>query len=196
MNHYAIIPARKGSKSIINKNLQKVQGKSLVEWSLEKAIQANIFKRIILSTDIPILIDSPAKEYDILHRSADLADDKALMMDVVMDVVKRYHFENSSYIWLLQPTSPFRRKEDFYAIKNLVASGKCNSVISVKDAAHNHPDRCYTVKQSRLIPLRKTSFKNKQDLKLHRAKRKVVSAHLKPKSCFLNTQTPYYKKET
>ena len=53
----AIVPARLGSKSILNKNLQKIGAKSLVLRTITSAINSGIFKKIILTTDIPVLIE-------------------------------------------------------------------------------------------------------------------------------------------
>jgi len=50
-NLIAFIPARKGSKSIKNKNLKLINKKSLVEITIDQAKKSNIFKKIILSSD-------------------------------------------------------------------------------------------------------------------------------------------------
>lgn len=47
----AIIPARGGSKRIPKKNIVDFFGKPMIAWTIEAAIQANIFDRIIVSTD-------------------------------------------------------------------------------------------------------------------------------------------------
>ena len=50
-NLIAFIPARKGSKSIKNKNLKLINKKTLVEITIDQAIKSKIFKKIILSSD-------------------------------------------------------------------------------------------------------------------------------------------------
>ncbi len=47
----AIIPARKGSKRIKNKNIRKFRGKPIIAYSIELAVSAKIFDKIIVSTD-------------------------------------------------------------------------------------------------------------------------------------------------
>lgn len=47
----AIIPARGGSKRIPKKNIIDFFGKPLIAWTIEAAVNANIFNRIIVSTD-------------------------------------------------------------------------------------------------------------------------------------------------
>lgn len=47
----AIIPARGGSKRIPKKNIKEFHGKPLIAYSIEMAIESNLFDRIIVSTD-------------------------------------------------------------------------------------------------------------------------------------------------
>ena len=47
----AVIPARGGSKRIPRKNIKLFSGKPIIAWSIEAAIKAKIFDKIIVSTD-------------------------------------------------------------------------------------------------------------------------------------------------
>lgn len=47
----AVIPARGGSKRIPRKNIKKFCGKPIIAWSIEAALQSEIFDRVIVSTD-------------------------------------------------------------------------------------------------------------------------------------------------
>ena len=47
----ALIPARSGSKGIKDKNLTKVGGKTLLEWSINACKRCNLIKEVIVSTD-------------------------------------------------------------------------------------------------------------------------------------------------
>ena len=46
-----IIPARKGSKRIKNKNIINFFGKPLIYYSIKAALKSKIFSKIIVSTD-------------------------------------------------------------------------------------------------------------------------------------------------
>ena len=45
------IPARTGSRRFKNKNIQKIKSKPLIYWTLLQAIEANIFDKIVFSSD-------------------------------------------------------------------------------------------------------------------------------------------------
>jgi CMP-N-acetylneuraminic acid synthetase len=54
--HLCIIPARAGSKSIIDKNLIMLpannKGKTITRWAVEHARESNIFGHILVTSDI------------------------------------------------------------------------------------------------------------------------------------------------
>lgn len=165
MRHVAIIPARAGSKSIINKNLIKLNDKeTLVDRAVRIAKEAKIFNKIIITTDIPCVIDSykDDKRVDVRIRPEHLCSDESRMYDTVKDCIETYSLNH--WIWLLQPTSPFRTAYQMRAIKPLVNSGAFKSFISVVDVGANHPNRVYKIKNKKLFPIIKTNFDNKQEL--------------------------------
>jgi N-acylneuraminate cytidylyltransferase len=47
----AIIPARSGSKRLPNKNTMELMGKPMIAWTIEAALQSQIFDRVLVSTD-------------------------------------------------------------------------------------------------------------------------------------------------
>lgn len=50
-NSVALIPARKGSNRIKNKNIKKLDGIPVISYSIKLAIQSKLFKTVIVSTD-------------------------------------------------------------------------------------------------------------------------------------------------
>ena len=51
MKPVCIIPARKGSKRIKNKNIKLFAGKPLISYVIKTARKSKLFSRIIVSTD-------------------------------------------------------------------------------------------------------------------------------------------------
>lgn len=104
----AIIPARKGSKRLPGKNHKKFNGKSLIKWTIESAINSQYVSHIVLSSndDVVLRIGSSYKEIFCLNRSDELSGDHVSSAAVVLDVLES--FKGFDYFILLQPTSPLR----------------------------------------------------------------------------------------
>ena len=57
-----LICARKGSKGLKNKNIKKLNGKPLIEWTFNLAKKIKLFDKIILSTDSEKIINIAKKK--------------------------------------------------------------------------------------------------------------------------------------
>ena len=101
-----IIPARGGSKRIPKKNIKLFCGKPLIAYSIETAINSNLFDKIVVSTDSEE-IAQVAKSYgaEILYRPKELSDDYASTTDVFEYVIS----QNSGfeYACMIYATAPF-----------------------------------------------------------------------------------------
>lgn len=113
MKFYAIIPARKGSKRLPGKNKKLLGGKPLIQWTIECAKAVNEFENIIVSTDDPEIAEIGENLGCTVPglRNSDLASDTANLVDVCLDIAKKFQMKNDDVMVLLQPTSPFRRPE-------------------------------------------------------------------------------------
>lgn len=109
MKKIAIITARAGSKGLPNKNVLFVNGKPLMAYSIEAAIESAMFDKIIVSTDSQEYIDLLAHyPIEFIKRAEHLAGDKASSFVVIEDVLQKYQGLDFDYFMLLQPTSPLR----------------------------------------------------------------------------------------
>ena len=127
----AVIPARIGSKGIIKKNLHPLKEKPLVDWTIEAACDSCLFDEIILSSDSNEILDR-AEKYGITKelRNKNLAQDNTKTIEVVLDILKNR--ENFKTLFILQPTSPLRTKEDILAAFKAYSQDKeSDSLISV-----------------------------------------------------------------
>ena len=109
MNNIAVIPARKGSKGLKNKNLLKIDNKTLIERTIEFAIESKMFTRIILTTDYENINN---KEIEYRKRPKELTKENTTMVEIINDVIENCNIGKEDNIILLQPTSPFRNKKD------------------------------------------------------------------------------------
>ncbi len=136
-----IIPARKGSKGVTDKNIRELKGKPLIKYTIDFAIENKKKEDIVcLSTNDNRIIElyNQEKELDILKRPEQLSRDNSEMSEVIKHTLDYYESKQLlfHYILLLQPTSPLRNKEDY---KNLTGSMKrdFDMVVSVCEAKDN-----------------------------------------------------------
>ncbi|WP_025342330.1 cytidylyltransferase domain-containing protein [Mannheimia varigena] len=112
MKKIAIITARAGSKGLPNKNVLLADGKPLMAYSIEAAIESKQFDKIIVSTDSQEYIDLLSHyPIEFIKRAEHLASDKASSFVVIEDVLNQYKSVDFDYFVLLQPTSPLRNAE-------------------------------------------------------------------------------------
>jgi len=171
MKMLAIIPARKGSKGIPDKNAATVGGKPLIQWTVECALAAPSVGRTLVTTDSPQLADlavSLGAEAPFL-RPPELARDDSPGIDPIIHAVnwlKEKESFSSEYIVVLQPTSPLRIPGDIEAALALAEEKSADAVISISYATQ-HPLWMKTLDNdgriADYIPQRKMPFR-RQDL--------------------------------
>tara|TARA_B100000242_G_C43012930_1_gene470964 strand:- start:535 stop:1215 length:681 start_codon:yes stop_codon:yes gene_type:complete len=109
MSFLGIIPARKGSKSLLNKNILKINNKPLFFYAANALINSNKIDKKIYSTDSKI-ISNYATKYGFEKRSLrpkKLSTDKTKIIDVLKyELVKESKYNNFKYVVLVQATSP------------------------------------------------------------------------------------------
>ena len=171
MSTIAVVPARGGSKGIINKNLQEIYGKSLVEIAVGYALRSQVCEKIILSTDSlsiasKFLDKAALNEFQkmdvngilqtdtgfLIHkRSAKYATSEAKTIDVILEIMKYLNHQDTDYILLLQPTSPFRSTVELRQLLEKVDESGAKSCISAKRFDSPHPDKRIRVNKGRIL---------------------------------------------
>ena len=151
MNNIAVIPARSGSKGLPDKNIRIINGKPLLAYTIEAALNSGCFDTVHVSTDSEKYADI-AKEYgaDVpFLRSAELASDTANTWDAVREVLNRYAETGKAFdtVMLMQPTTPLRTGTDVQEAYRLMREKKARSVISVCEVDHS-PLWCDTIPES------------------------------------------------
>jgi N-acylneuraminate cytidylyltransferase len=101
-----VIPARGGSKGIKKKNLQTINGKTLIERAVVAASKIPNNRIIVSSDSVEILESVKAYDVEALYRSEQNSSDSATSEAVVMEVLSKID-DNFNSISLLQATSPF-----------------------------------------------------------------------------------------
>lgn len=109
MKKIAIIPARSGSKGLVNKNILMLLDKPILAYTIEAAIQSEKFIKVIVSTD-SLEYKEIAEKYgaEVVMRGEELSNDSATSYMVIKDILGKNLGIEYDYFMLLQPTSPFR----------------------------------------------------------------------------------------
>lgn len=108
-----IIPARAGSKRVKYKNIKNLNGKPLIAYTIEAALQSNKIDRLIVSTDSPE-IAMIAKDFGAevpFIRPSELAKDDVPDLPVflhALDELNTLYGYNPDIVVNLRPTSPFK----------------------------------------------------------------------------------------
>ena len=105
----AIIPARKGSKGLKNKNIRKLKGKSLVEHAIIQAKKSKFITDISVSTDSKKIknISRRHKIWCEKLRPSRISLDNSKLYHAILFVVNNINL-NPDIIVELHPTHVFR----------------------------------------------------------------------------------------
>jgi N-acylneuraminate cytidylyltransferase len=111
MKILCVIPVRGGSKGIVRKNAMLTNGKPLVTWTIEQALEVDGLE-VVVSTDDPNLaaIAESAGAKVPFMRPSQLAQDETPTEPVILHVLDYYESlgEKPDAVMLLQATSPVR----------------------------------------------------------------------------------------
>lgn len=135
MGSLAIIPARGGSKRIPKKNIKPFYGKPIIGYSIETALESNLFDEVMVSTDSDE-IATIAKELGAqvpFLRSLENANDFAVLADVVEEVVLQYKKLGKTFdtVCCILPTAPFISIERLQGSYNKLINEKFDTVFPV-----------------------------------------------------------------
>ena len=153
-NVLAIIPARGGSKGIPGKNIRMFADKPLIVHSIASALGCGLITKTVVTTD-NAEISRIAKDNgaEVIDRPPELAADHSLVIDAIRHAVLAVEANAPTvdHILLLEPTSPFRRKEDLEKCAQILLNGQADSVATFTDA-HISPNRLWRVTESLVEP--------------------------------------------
>ena len=141
MNILVVIPARGGSKGIPRKNLRLLNGRPLIHYSIQTALNSAYSPDVYVSSDddeiLMISEKMGAKKY---KRDPQNALDHTTLDPVIFECYSAVEkFENKTYDFIitLQPTSPLLKTSSLdQAIEHIINEPQIDTLISVKDSTH------------------------------------------------------------
>ena len=154
----AIIPAREGSKGIVNKNIIDLNNKPLIAYSIEAAKESNYIDDVIVSlkygAEVPFF------------RPKSLATDNSKTIDSIIYTINRLRDMGREYdvLILLQPTSPMRTVKHIDESLSLFFKNNQESLVSVNQIDIS-PILVRTIKNGKLLSiLNQNSTVRRQDM--------------------------------
>lgn len=148
MKSIAIITARGGSKRIPKKNIKEFCGKPIIAYSIEAALNAEIFDEVMVSTDSEEIADI-ARKYGAavpFLRSEATSNDFATTRDVLMEVLSEYNKlgKNFEYMSCIYPTAPFVTSQKLRNALEILNNSEADEVIPVVKYSFP-PQRAYVI---------------------------------------------------
>lgn len=191
----AIIPARKGSKGIKDKNIRIFNGKPLIAWTIEQANQSGFVSKTIVSTDcaeIAKIATNYGAEVPFL-RPAHMATDEAKSIDLVLHALDSVDI--FKWVVLLQPTSPLRKSDDIDKVITTCWEKEKNSAVSVVELSEHPNSAFYLNAEGNLSPFvidRNPDARRQDFSKLYKLNGAVYfynSNYLREKKSFVDSNT-------
>ena len=132
-----LIPARGDSKGLPGKNIKILNGKPLINHTIDFVRNFTQDDNICVSTDSDEIINCVEKNNlkVFFKRPSSLASDNSSTIDVIKHALT--YFDSKKKIFdilvLLQPTTPFRKKQD---LKNMIKlwNNQLDLLVSVKES--------------------------------------------------------------
>jgi CMP-N,N'-diacetyllegionaminic acid synthase len=153
----ALIPARSGSKRVIDKNARVLGGHPLMAYAITAARASGVFDAVICSTDtgrLARIAHHYGAEIPFL-RPAEFATSTSPDIEWVEDMLKRLKAEGRTYdcFSILRPTSPFRTGDTIKrAWAEFLAEEGVDSLRAVEKVSQ-HPGKMWVVQGKRMLPL-------------------------------------------
>tara|TARA_B110000014_G_C20126876_1_gene601414 strand:+ start:3911 stop:4615 length:705 start_codon:yes stop_codon:yes gene_type:complete len=130
-----LIPARKGSKGLLNKNMLHLNNKPLVQYTITAAVDSSLLEEVrVSSDDLSVLTLAESFQAKTLLRPEEFSSDEASAEEVVNHFIttlsKNITYEDH-FIVYLQPTSPLRNSFHIDKAINILLQHNAKSLMSV-----------------------------------------------------------------
>lgn len=171
MKTLALITARGGSKRIPRKNIKEFNGKPIMAYSIEAALNSGVFDEVMVSTDDEEIAEI-AKKYGAsvpFMRSEKTSNDFATTDDVIGEVLDEYHSLGKDFeiFTCIYPTAPFITSERLRESVEKLKESDADCLIPVVRFSYP-PQRALEIHDGRLIFRQPENLnKRSQDLEPH-----------------------------
>lgn len=153
----ALIPARSGSKRVIDKNTRLLSGHPVLAYTISAALESGVFDAVVVSTDSERYARI-ARHYGArvpLLRPVEIAGDLSPDIEWVEHMLGALAAEGSSYdcFSILRPTSPFRLSSTIRRAWERFASEEGVDSLRAVERCKQHPGKMWVIRGDRMVPL-------------------------------------------
>ena len=152
----AIVTARAGSKSIINKNVMACNGRPIIHYPILAAKNASRISEVFVSTDGDLIADASREVgATIIPRPDDLGGDSVnhgIVIRHAVDWVNERYPDLENVVLLLGNTVTIDSELVDRALEVLEKKPDIDSVMTVWEAADDHPFRALEIKDGLVRP--------------------------------------------
>ena len=163
-NIVALIPARKGSKRLKDKNILELNKHPLIAYSIRSAIDSNIFSSVICVTDSKkyakiaeyygAYVPAIRPKYISGSKSQDI-----LWVKWIMNELQKINIKCDIFS-ILRPTSPFRKKSTIKRAFSLFLKSKNIDSLRAVELCSQHPGKMWQLNKKFISPIFKNQDKN------------------------------------
>tara|TARA_B110000259_G_C14033035_1_gene407670 strand:+ start:5397 stop:6104 length:708 start_codon:yes stop_codon:yes gene_type:complete len=150
----AIVPARKGSKGLANKNIFMVNGRPLIDYTIQAAKNSSYIDEIYITSDDSFVLDYAKKNsINFIERPKIYSTDEASANDVLQHFLSEMPKDLVSqdpYIIYLQPTSPLRNSSHIDKALDILIASDSQQLISVSKMEKS-PFKAFKVNKNNLL---------------------------------------------
>jgi CMP-N,N'-diacetyllegionaminic acid synthase len=152
-----MIPARSGSKRVVDKNTRLLGGHPVIAYTISAALDSGVFADVVVSTDSERYADI-ARHYGArvpVLRPVPMAGDLSPDIEWVEHMLQVLAGEGRAYdcFSILRPTSPFRQPETIRRAWDLFVSQEGVDSLRAVEKVKQHPGKMWVIRGKRMTPL-------------------------------------------
>ena len=130
-----LLPQGAAPKGFLAKNIKEFCGKPIIAYSIQAALDSQLFDAVMVSTDDEKIADvarSLGAEVPFM-RSEKTSNDFATTEDALKEVIENYHKQGEEFELAcnIYPTAPFITAKRLKEAYEIILAGECNAVFPV-----------------------------------------------------------------
>ena len=173
----AVIPAKRHSNRLADKNLLKIDGLPLVAHAIRYAGRFKSVDKIVVSTDSEEVAEIAGGNGAMVHLRGQELGGEAPLIEVYRDVAEKWVLENISFLVGIQPDHP-NRKSDLDTLLKYVKDNRIDELCTVdRRGKRNGALRIMSMKALTADPLLRTSVVQDDCINIHTAFDFAMAAH-------------------